>query len=59
MRMPFWAELRWFIASKLFKWTVYLIKPEMGLDLALAIKNAAENFEPEERFNTVKMKQPA
>lgn len=56
MRMPFRAEFRWYIASILLRWVFTLTHREASHDMIWAYQKLGELFEPDPRFNTVKMR---
>lgn len=57
MRMPFFAELRWLIAQVLLDWVVSLTANEASDEMVAAYFDLTQNFAPDPKFNTVKMRQ--
>lgn len=55
MRMPFWKELKWLLAVKLWWWSYRLIENEADRDLIAAYQATAENFRNATPHNTVRM----
>lgn len=56
MRMTWWRELKWLLASHLLGWSLRLISEEMSDETALNFRALFGNMKNDPKFDTVLMR---
>lgn len=56
MRMVYWRELKWFVASKMIYWALCLMADEMSAETADAFAKLGDKIKNDPAFDVVPMR---
>ena len=56
MRMPWYKELKWLLAAKLFYWSLLLVQHEATKEMLTAYGDLADSFRNATKHNTIPMR---